>query len=161
MKKVAILVFAIGLLAAGTVSAAQPENGPEQIHIINGPMPAVKASDTNFTGDVSVARLFPPQDKLNLSGGYVTFTPGARTNWHSHPNGQMLIVTEGKGRVQQWGARVLEIKEGDVVWFPAGVKHWHGAAPDQGMTHISIADIVEGKSSDWMEKVTDQQYNGK
>lgn len=165
MRRVAVITaaFCLVALAGGlTENALAAEmQADAKIHVINGPMPAVKAPDKNFTGDVSVARLFPPQDPLHLSGGYVTFSPGSRTNWHSHPEGQMLIVTSGKGRVQQWGDPVIEIREGDVVWFPATVKHWHGAMPDQGMTHISIAEIVEGKSSDWMEKVTDDQYSGK
>ncbi|MDR1935234.1 MAG: cupin domain-containing protein [Candidatus Accumulibacter sp.] len=122
--------------------------------------PPSKGAEANFTGDVSVDRLFPANDPLSISGGYVSFAPGARTAWHTHPEGQMLIVTAGSGRVRQWGGPLLEIRQGDVVWFPAGVKHWHGAAPDASMTHIALAKIVDGKSSTWMEKVSDEQYNG-
>jgi 4-carboxymuconolactone decarboxylase len=92
------------------------------------------------------------------SGARVTFEPGARTAWHSHPLGQTLIVTSGVGRVQRWGDPVDEIRPGDLVWIPAGQKHWHGASPATGMTHIAIVEPLDGKSADWMEKVTDEQY---
>jgi quercetin dioxygenase-like cupin family protein len=105
--------------------------------------------------------MLPTRDTLGISGGYVTFAPGARTAWHSHPQGQMLIVTAGKGRVQQWGGQIIEVQKEDVVWFPPDVKHWHGARPDEALTHTSLAPISEGKSSNWMEQVTNEQYNGK
>ena len=92
------------------------------------------------------------------SGGRVTFEPGARTAWHSHPLGQTLIVTSGVGRVQRWGDPVDEIRPGDVVWIPPGQKHWHGASPATAMSHIAIAEQLDGKSAEWMEKVTDEQY---
>lgn len=132
----------------------------ETIHIVRGNTQApTKGDSNNFTGDVTVNRLFPSNDPLSISGGYVSFAPGARTAWHSHPQGQMLIITAGSGRVQQWAGPIIEVKEGDVVWFPPNVKHWHGAMPNQAMTHISLAQIVKGKSSNWYEKVTDIQYN--
>ena len=93
-----------------------------------------------------------------MLGARVTFEPGARTAWHSHPLGQTLIVTSGVGRVQRWGDPVDEIRPGDLVWIPAGQKHWHGASPTTGMTHIAIVELLDGKSADWMEKVTDEQY---
>ena len=98
---------------------------------------------------------------MNISGGYVSFEAGARTNWHTHPLGQLIIISEGSGRVQQWGGPMIEVNVGDVVWFPPNVKHWHGAAPNSPMTHNSLAEIADGKSSVWMERVTDDQYNGK
>ncbi len=99
---------------------------------------------------------------MRSSGGSVTFNPGARSNWHVHPVGQVLIVTDGVGRTQEWGKSVQEIKAGDIVICPVGVKHWHGAAPGCSMTHISICEEKEpGKVVEWMEKVTDEQYNGK
>lgn len=119
---------------------------------------SVKAAPQNFTGRADVEYLSFGYKESNISNGIVTFQPGARTNWHTHPKGQMLIVTKGKGRVQQWGKPIQDIAEGDVVWFPPGVKHWHGAAPDSVMAHIAIAEIVDGKAADWMEKVTDEQY---
>ena len=90
----------------------------------------------------------------------VTFEPGARTAWHTHPLGQTLIVTAGCGRVQRWGGAVEEIRPGDVVWFPPGEKHWHGAAPTTAMTHIAIVEELAGKGADWMEKVSEEQYRG-
>lgn len=122
----------------------------------------IKGSPEIFTGDVSIEPLYPANNNMRSSGGSVTFQPGARSNWHVHPVGQVLIVTEGKRRTQEWGKPVQEIAAGDVIICPAGVKHWHGAAPDSPMTHISICEEVEpGKVVEWMEKVTDDQYNGK
>ena len=112
----------------------------------------------NFTGSVRVDQPFQPIAPGRASGARVTFEPGARTAWHSHPLGQTLIVTSGVGRVQRWGDPVDEIRTGDVVWIPAGQKHWHGAAPTTGMSHIAIVEQLDGKSADWMEKVTDEQY---
>ena len=88
----------------------------------------------------------------------VSFAPGARSAWHTHPRGQLLIVTDGVGRVQQWGGAVEEIRSGDVVWTPPGVKHWHGASPTAAMTHIAIQELVDGKAVEWLEKVTDEEY---
>jgi quercetin dioxygenase-like cupin family protein len=93
-----------------------------------------------------------------MSGATVTFEPGARTAWHTHPLGQTLIVTAGAGLVQSWGGPVQEIRPGDVVWIPPGIKHWHGAAATTGMTHIAITETLDGKTVDWMEKVSDEQY---
>jgi len=95
-----------------------------------------------------------------VSGGTVTFEPGARTAWHTHPLGQTLIVVAGVGRVQQESGPAEEIRPGDVVWIPAGVRHWHGAARTTGMSHIAIAEALDGKVVDWLEKVTDEQYGG-
>jgi quercetin dioxygenase-like cupin family protein len=113
----------------------------------------------HFTGSVRVERLFDAVDPSHASGGAVTFEPGARTAWHSHPRGQILIVTAGIGRVQRWGDRIEEIRSGDVVRIPAGQKHWHGASPHTSMTHIAIAEYRDGTIVEWMEKVTDEQYN--
>jgi 4-carboxymuconolactone decarboxylase len=112
----------------------------------------------NFTGSVRVDQQFQATAPGRVSGARVTFEPGARTAWHSHPLGQTLIVTSGVGRVQRWGDPVDEIRPGDVVWIPAGQKHWHGASPTTGMSHIAILEQLDGKSVDWMEKVTDEQY---
>jgi 4-carboxymuconolactone decarboxylase len=159
-----ILTVGLGLLSLiypGTGAASEKNKAGDTIHIVRGgTLPQTKGPEAIFTGDVTVDRLFPPNDPLNISGGYVAFAPGARTAWHSHPEGQMLIVTAGAGRVQQWGGPLLEIRQGDVVWFPAGVKHWHGAMPDSPLTHLALARIVDGQSSTWMEKVTDEQYSG-
>jgi quercetin dioxygenase-like cupin family protein len=111
-----------------------------------------------FTGTVNVEMLFVAPEPANVSGGLVSFLPGARTDWHAHPLGQTLVVTAGCGRVQQWGGPVQEIRPGDVVTIPAGVKHWHGAAPDTAMSHIAIQQSLDGQNSEWMEKVGEDQY---
>jgi 4-carboxymuconolactone decarboxylase len=112
----------------------------------------------NFTGSVRVDQPFQAGAPGRVSGARVTFEPGARTAWHSHPLGQTLIVTSGVGRVQRWGDAIDEIRPGDVVWIPAGQKHWHGASPGTAMSHIAIGESLDGKSATWMEKVTDEQY---
>jgi 4-carboxymuconolactone decarboxylase len=118
------------------------------------------APAANFTGSVRVERLFEARDPSHASGGSVAFEPGARTAWHSHPRGQILIVTAGTGRVQLWGRPVEEIREGDVVRVPAGQKHWHGAAPTTSMTHLAMTEHRDGSVVEWLEKVSDQQYDG-
>ena len=113
-----------------------------------------------FTGTVRVDTPFQAEEPGRLSGAYVTFEPGARTAWHTHPLGQTLLVTAGLGWVQREGAAKEEIRPGDTVWIPAGEKHWHGAAPTTALTHLAIVESLEGKSTDWMEKVSDEQYLG-
>jgi len=112
----------------------------------------------NFTGSVRVDQRFQASAPGRASGARVTFEPGARTAWHTHPLGQTLLVASGVGRVQRWGDPVDEIRPGDVVWIPPGQKHWHGASPTTGMSHIAIAEQLDGKTVDWMEQVTDEQY---
>src|SRR5262245_24531950 len=124
----------------------------------NGSRPSSKGQAEFFTGNVRIDPLFQPNDHTRASGVGVTFEPGARTAWHSHPLGQTLMVTAGCGRVQNWDGQIEEIRPGDVVWCPSGEKHWHGAAPTTAMTHISIVEQLDGKSADWMEKVSDEQY---
>lgn len=119
---------------------------------------ARQAPAENFTGSVRVDQSFQAGTPGRASGARVTFAAGARTAWHSHPLGQTLIVTSGVGRVQRWGDSVDEIRPGDLVWIPAGQKHWHGASPTTAMSHIAIGESLEGKSVDWMEKVTEEQY---
>lgn len=113
-----------------------------------------------FTGAVRIDPLFGPPEPARVAGALVTFEPGARTAWHTHPPGQTLIVTAGCGRVQREGGPVEEVRPGDVVWFPPGEKHWHGAAPTTAMSHIAIQERLDGKAVDWMEHVTDAQYGG-
>lgn len=115
-----------------------------------------------FTGHARVDPLFPADANINASAAYVTFEPGARSAWHTHPAGQRLVVTAGVGLVQEWGKPVQEIRPGDVIWCPPGVKHWHGAGPTTAMTHLSVAGTAaDGKNVNWMEKVTDEQYNAR
>jgi quercetin dioxygenase-like cupin family protein len=113
-----------------------------------------------FTGAVRVDALFTAPDPARVAGASVTFEPGARTVWHTHPLGQTLIVTAGCGRVQREGGPVEEIRPGDVVWFAPGEKHWHGAAATTGMSHVAIQERLEGKVVDWLEAVTEEQYGG-
>jgi quercetin dioxygenase-like cupin family protein len=127
----------------------------------NGSQPSSKGPAEWFTGTVRIDPLFQPTESTRANGSSVTFEPGARTAWHSHPLGQTLIVTAGCGRVQNWGGLIEEIRPGDVVWCLPGEKHWHGAAPATAMTHISIVEQAEGKAADWMEHVSDEQYRGK
>jgi quercetin dioxygenase-like cupin family protein len=127
----------------------------------NGSQPSTRGSVENFTGAVRVDPLFSARDPSRASGASVTFEPGARTAWHTHPAGQRLIVTVGFGLVQQWAGRIQGINPGDVVWIPPGQKHWHGATATTAMTHIAIQEQVDGKVVDWMEKVSDEQYQAK
>ncbi|PTL78883.1 cupin domain-containing protein [Vitiosangium sp. GDMCC 1.1324] len=124
----------------------------------SGSQPSAKGPAEIFTGAVRIDPLFPANAPARASGASVTFEPGARTAWHTHPLGQTLIVTSGVGRVQLWGGAVEEIRPGDVVWIPPGQKHWHGASPTAAMTHLAIQEGLDGKVVEWMEKVTDAQY---
>jgi quercetin dioxygenase-like cupin family protein len=124
----------------------------------NGSQPSVRGSEDYFTGTVRIDPLFEAPDPARARGASVTFEPRARTAWHTHPLGQTLIVTAGFGRVQRWGGPIEEIRPGDVIWFPPGEKHWHGASPATAMTHIAIQEALDGKVVDWMEKVSDDQY---
>jgi quercetin dioxygenase-like cupin family protein len=124
----------------------------------NGSQPSAKGPTDWFAGTVRIDPLFQASDPARTAGAYVTFEPGARTAWHTHPLGQTLIVTCGVGRVQRWGSPIEEIRPGDVVWFPPGEKHWHGASPTKAMTHIAIQEAQNGKVVDWMEHVSDEQY---
>jgi len=129
-----------------------------------GSQPSVTGPADYFTGTVRVDSPFQADAPARVGGGSVTFEPGARTAWHTHPLGQTLIVTAGVGRVQQWDERVQEIRPGDVVWIPPHAKHWHGAAADTSMTHLAIAEVPDGTTDEWLdavewlEKVTDAQY---
>jgi len=113
-----------------------------------------------FTGTVRIDPLFSAEAPGRAAGASVTFEPGARTAWHTHPAGQTLLVTSGLGRAQREGGPVEEIRPGDIIWFPAGEKHWHGAAPNVAMTHIAIQEVVDGRAVDWLEKVSDAEYAG-
>jgi quercetin dioxygenase-like cupin family protein len=124
----------------------------------NGSQPSAKGPADWFTGSVRVDPLFQAPDPARVAGASVTFEPGARTAWHTHPLGQTLIVAFGVGRVQRWGGPIEEIRPGDVVWFPPGEKHWHGAAPAKAMMHIAVQESLNGKAVDWMEQVSDEQY---
>ncbi len=124
----------------------------------SGSQPSRKGAVEWFTGTVRIDPLFSAPAPARAAGGSVTFEPGARTAWHTHPLGQTLIVTAGFGLVQRESGPIEEIRPGDVVWFPPGEKHWHGASPTTAMTHIAIQEALDGKVVDWMEKVSDEQY---
>ncbi|GAB4066460.1 cupin domain-containing protein [Ancylobacter sonchi] len=123
-----------------------------------GSQPSRRGPDEYFTGTVRIDAPFAGSGAL--SGATVTFEPGARTAWHTHPLGQTILVVSGCGRAQREGGPVEEIRPGDIVWFPPGEKHWHGAAPDTAMTHLAIAEAQDGKVVDWLEKVSDADYAG-
>ena len=125
-----------------------------------GSQPSGKGPADYFTGAVRVDPLFNAPAPARVFGASVSFEPGARTARHTHPLGQTLIVTAGCGRAQRWGGPIEEIRPGDVIWFPPGEKHWHGAGPTTAMTHIAIVEQLDGKAADWMEKVSDEQYEG-
>ncbi|APZ55323.1 cupin domain-containing protein [Salipiger abyssi] len=126
--------------------------------IRSGSAPSNPGPEDWFTGTVRVDPLFAAEEPGRTSGAHVTFEPGARTAWHTHPAGQTLIVTFGRGLVQREGGPVEEIRQGDVVWFPAEEKHWHGAAPETAMSHIAVQESIDGSPVTWMEKVSDEDY---
>ncbi len=123
-----------------------------------GSRPSARGPSEWFTGTVRIDPLFAAKDPARVAGNTVTFEPGARTAWHTHPLGQVIIVTSGLGRTQRFGGPVEEIRPGDVVWFEPGEKHWHGAGPTTAMTHIAIQEALGGKAVDWLEHVTDGEY---
>jgi quercetin dioxygenase-like cupin family protein len=126
----------------------------------NASRPSGKGPAEYFTGAVRVDMLFQPADPSRVAGAHVTFEPGARTAWHTHPLGQTLIVTSGCGWAQREGGPIEQIQPGDVVWFEPGEKHWHGATATTAMTHIALQEQLDGKTVDWMEQVSDEQYQG-
>lgn len=123
-----------------------------------GSQPSAKPPSEYFTGTVRLDPLFEAPHPARARGASVTFEPGSRTAWHTHPLGQTLVVTAGCGRAQRWGGPIEELRPGDVVWIAPGEKHWHGAAPTTAMTHIAIQEQLDGKVVDWLEKVSDEQY---
>ena len=123
-----------------------------------GSQASTRGSSEYFTGTVRVDPLFQPPAPALVSGAAVTFEPGARTAWHTHPLGQTLMVTAGFGRVQRWGGPIEDIQPGDVVWFPPAEKHWHGASPTTALTHIAVQEQLDGKNVEWMEQVNADQY---
>ncbi len=163
LEEALVRVF-VGLgLCLGMIShAAHAQTGKtgETIKIWRSGTQSARQGDTeHFTGSVRVDPLFQPISPARAGSSLVTFEAGARTAWHTHPLGQMLIVTSGTGRVQAWNEPAAEIRQGDVVWIPPGQKHWHGAAPGRAMAHIAVVEQLDGNSVAWMEKVADAQYN--
>jgi quercetin dioxygenase-like cupin family protein len=152
MKQLATMLVSLALTGAAPAYGGGMQISP------NGSQPALRGAPENFTGSVVVQPLFAADDGMRSSGGLVTFAPGARSAWHAHPAGQILIVTSGTGWTQEEGGEKREIKPGDVIWTPPGVKHWHGATTANGMSHIAITNVADGKTVVWMEQVSDEQY---
>jgi quercetin dioxygenase-like cupin family protein len=164
MKRSAATLASLSLLTAapsGIVQAQAPVGDGQTLRITRaGSQPSAKGSAEYFTGTVRVDPMFPATAPSRVSGGHVTFEPGARSAWHTHPVGQTLVITSGLGWVQQWGGPKQEVRAGDVVWFAPGIKHWHGASASTAMTHIAIQEAVDDKNVDWLEQVSDEQYRG-
>lgn len=168
MKPFIALVLPVFLLAANVAHAQSASAGsapstvgsakPSQTIARTGSQASSKGPAEFFTNSVAVLPLFPANPSTPLSGHHVSFEPGARSAWHTHPAGQHLIVTAGSGWTQQWGGSITAIHEGDVIWCPPTVKHWHGASPTTAMTHIALTGSINGKNVEWLEKVSDEQY---
>lgn len=153
MKSLAATIISIGLITSSAPARADP-----MITVTRpGSQPSSTGPAENFTGLVHVDSRFKGSGLARISGGIVTFAPDARTAWHTHPLGQTLIVTAGIGIVQEWEGPAQEIRPGDIVWIPPGTKHWHGATATNGMAHIAFSESLDGKSVEWMEKVSDEQ----
>jgi quercetin dioxygenase-like cupin family protein len=166
LAKTALSLSLLALLALAPAYADQAKapsgDGAQTVEITrSGSLPSAKGPAEYFTGSVRIDPLFRALDPSRTSGGSVTFEPGARSAWHTHPAGQILVVTAGSGWVQQWDGQTQEIRPGDIVRILPGQKHWHGATATTGMTHIAIQEHVDGKNVDWMEMVSDEQYQAK
>lgn len=170
MKPLSLISISAFVVSAGIIHgqirALTPDvtsvSSPENLHAIeitrSHSQRITDGAAAHFTGSVHVQSLFDAIHPSRTVGASVTFEPGARTVWHTHPLGQTLIVTSGVGWIQQWGGSVEEIRKGDIVWIPAGTKHWHGAAPTTSMTHTAITEELNGNAVTWLEKVSDEEY---
>lgn len=148
-------------LQAAVAGASEPKAADGQRITRVGSQASAAGPAEYFTGRARIDPLWPAGDDIHASGAMVTFEPGARSAWHTHPAGQRLVVVSGVGLTQEWGKPVQEIRPGDVVWCPPGVKHWHGASPTTAMTHLAVSGTRDGKNVEWMEKVSDAQYQGR
>jgi quercetin dioxygenase-like cupin family protein len=157
-RRILVATGGLAALAAETTSAVAQSTQAGLSITRSGSQPSRKGPAENFTGVVRVDSPFRGSAPARVGGGIVTFEPGARTAWHTHPLGQTLIVTGGHGWVQSEGGPKEEIRPGDIVWIPPGNKHWHGATATLGMTHIAISEALDGKTVDWMEQVSEEQY---
>lgn len=162
MNRLSRLLRAGACLAAiQAVHCAAAEPAATQEIVRAGTQPSAAGPEAFFTGRVRVDPIWNANGDINASGANVTFEPGARSAWHTHPKGQRLVVVSGVGRTQEWGKPVQEIRPGDSIWCPPGVKHWHGAGPTTAMTHLTVTGMVDGKNVEWMEKVSDEQYTAR
>ena len=149
----------IALVSLFLCCSAPVFSGEDQRITRAGDQAAIKGSSDIFTGSVRIEPVFGVIDGISAGAGLVTFEPGARSHWHTHPAGQQLLVISGVGRTGTWDGKVEEIRAGDVVTCPQGVKHWHGASPNVAMTHLAVTGVLDGKNVDWLEAVTDEQYD--
>ncbi len=154
MKTMLVLLSIIFVLAANGATVDKPQLTVMRV----GARPVIEGPASSFTGKATIDRQVRPDASQRIMGSLVSFEPGARTAWHTHPLGQTLIVTSGCGWVQIEGGTIEEIRAGDVIWTPANIKHWHGAQPNAAMSHYAIVESLNGSSAEWMEKVTDKQY---
>ena len=159
MKKTRLIPALALIISLGMTGQALAQNSGQQFVYKSGSQASAQGPADFFTGQVRIDPLFSAQDSFPVGGAYVTFEPGARSHWHTHPIGQHLVVVSGVGRTGTAEGQVDEIKVGDVVWCPPEIKHWHGAAPDTAMTHLALTGVLEGKNVEWMEPVTNEQYN--
>ena len=160
-RRAALLATASLATFAGNTARAQtstPGRNEDMQITRAGSQPSAKGSADYFTGNVRVDPVFPVRESSRVSSSHVTFEPGARSAWHTHPLGQRLIITFGLGWVQREGGPIEEVRPGDVVWFPPGLKHWHGASPTNAMSHFAIQETLDGKNVEWLEKVSDDRY---
>ena len=158
LLRIALCVAVLTPVGVGAAEMSGAASAAQQIKRA-GSQPSVAGPPANFTGRVRVDMVWPADDGITASGAVVTFEPGSRSAWHTHPAGQRLVVVSGMGLTQEWGKRVQEIRPGDVVWCPPGVKHWHGASSKTAMAHLAVTGTADGKNVEWMEKVSDDQYN--
>ena len=160
LMRVRKVIAILSLLILSTFFAsAEEQPGGGQVHYKSGSQGSFQGPEKNFTGTVQVEALFPKNDQADFSGAYVTFQPGARSAWHSHPAGQHIVVTDGVCLTGTRDGRILRCKTGDAVWCPPNTDHWHGATPDRAMTHLVITGVKDGQNVVWKEKVTDEEYN--
>ena len=163
-----LITAAVNSILLFASAASQAQTAPAQVRVAptarsieitrSGSQQPSRAPAEHFTGSVMIEPVFFAHDPSRASARKIRFEPGARSAWHTHPLGQILIVTDGMGWIQEWGGPIEEIRKGDVIWIPAGVKHWHGATPTTAMTHIAIQEQLNGKVVEWMEKLSDEQY---
>jgi quercetin dioxygenase-like cupin family protein len=154
VKRLAASTIILSLLASATLAETEQQLKIQR----SGSQPSRPGPEDYFTGKVRIDAPFAGSEPARVGGATVTFEPGARTAWHTHPLGQTLIVTQGRGWIQVWGEEIQEMNQGDIVWIPEDVKHWHGATPETAMTHIAIAESLNGSPVDWLEQVSDAQY---
>ncbi|MFJ2969437.1 (R)-mandelonitrile lyase [Pseudomonas fulva] len=157
-KQVLKLALCVVCMQAGLASAAQSPQREQQI-VRAGEQASMAGPERFFAGRVRIDPIWPADEHINASGALVTFEPGARSAWHTHPAGQRLVIISGVGLTQEWGKPIQVIRPGDVVWCPPGVKHWHGAGQTTAMAHMAVTPTLDDKNVNWMEKVSDEQYS--